>query len=314
MFQFKRLAIARSRTSAAAGRIFAALNDYSIWNCCFARGTLPGDFMGGVMINSNQGTAETPMAFTIVATPPGVSPKRVIAVDTGFEGGRSMTGNAFANVETIPSVLAKLGYTPDDIDIVVLTHLHFDHAGNFDVFPNAEIIVQRLEFESWKTVIGAMEDTSVGKRSWKLSSIDVSLIERFDAAVAAGRITLLDGDREIAPGVSCRLAKDSHTFGSQWVEIETPDGPYVVAGDCVYWYMNVERMWPPGYVQGNAWNLMTVFERLRDLVGADNLDRIVPGHDMQIYVRHPSRVIGKNPVAEIHLAAGEGSRIAESVV
>ena len=263
------------------------------------------------MINSNQGTADVPMAFTIVATPPGVSPKRVIAVDTGFEGGRSMTGNAFADVETIPNVLAKLGFTPDDVDIVVLTHLHFDHAGNFSAFPNAEIFVQRLEFESWKTVIGAMDDTSVGKRSWKLSSIDVSLIERFDAAVGAGRITLLDGDKEIAPGIRCRLAKDSHTFGSQWVEIETPDGPYVVAGDCVYWYMNVERMWPPGYVQGNPWNLMSVFERMRDLVGADRIERIVPGHDMQIYARHPSRVIGKNPVAEIHLAAGERSRIAE---
>ena len=260
------------------------------------------------MINSNQGTVEVPMAFSIVATPPGVVPKRVIAVDTGFEGGRSMTGNAFAHVETIPTVLAKLGYSPADIDIVVLTHLHFDHAGNFNVFPNAEIIVQRVEFESWRTVIAGMEDTSVGKRSWKLSSIDVSLIERFAAAVAAGRITLLDGDKEIAPGIFCRLAQDSHTFGSQWVEVRTPEGPYVVAGDCVYWYMNIERMWPPGYVQGNPWNLMRTFEQLRDLVGADRIDRVVPGHDMEIYRRHPSWTVGENPIAEIHLAAGERSR------
>jgi N-acyl homoserine lactone hydrolase len=269
---------------------------------------LPADFVGGVMINSNQGTVEVPMAFSIVATGPGVVPKRVIAVDTGFEGGRSMTGNTFAHVETMPTVLAKLGYTPDDIDIVVLTHLHFDHAGNFNVFPNAEIIVQRVEFESWQTVIGGMEDTSVGKRSWKLSSIDVSLIERFAAAVVAGRITLLDGDAEIAPGIFCRLAKDSHTFGSQWVEIRTPAGPYVVAGDCVYWYMNIERMWPPGYVQGNPWNLMRTFEQMRDLVGAERIDRVVPGHDMEIYRRHPSWTVGENPVAEIHLAAGERSR------
>ncbi|HEY5340337.1 MAG TPA: N-acyl homoserine lactonase family protein [Candidatus Aquilonibacter sp.] len=284
------------------------MNDYSIWSCCFARGALPADFVGGVMINSNQGTVEVPMAFSIVATPPGVVPKRVIAVDTGFEGGRSMTGNAFAHVETIPTVLAKLGYSPADIDIVVLTHLHFDHAGNFNVFPNAEIIVQRVEFESWRTVIAGMEDTTVGKRSWKLSSIDVSLIERFAAAVAAGRITLLDGDKEIAPGIFCRLAQDSHTFGSQWVEVRTPEGPYVVAGDCVYWYMNIERMWPPGYVQGNPWNLMRTFEQLRDLVGADRIDRVVPGHDMEIYRRHPSWTVGENPVAEIHLAAGERSR------
>jgi N-acyl homoserine lactone hydrolase len=289
------------------------LNDYSIWNCCFARGELPRDFMGGVMINSNQGTVETPMAFTIIATAPGIVPRRVIAVDTGFEGGRSMTGNLFKRVESIPTVLAKLGLTPDDIDIVVLTHLHFDHAGNFNVFPNAEIIVQRVEFDSWTSVIGTMEDTSIGKRSWKLSSIDVTLIERFQAAVAAGRITLLDGDREIAPGIFCRLAQDSHTFGSQWVEVRTPEGSYVVAGDVVYWYMNIERMWPPGYVQGNAWNLMREFERIRDLVGPDHIDRVVPGHDMEIYTRHPTWTVGENPVAEIHLAAGERSRCKELV-
>jgi N-acyl homoserine lactone hydrolase len=285
------------------------LNDYSIWSCCFARGALPADFVGGVMINSNQGTVEVPMAFSIVATGPGVVPKRVIAVDTGFEGGRSMTGNTFAHVETMPTVLAKLGYTPDDIDIVVLTHLHFDHAGNFNVFPNAEIIVQRVEFESWQTVIGGMEDTSVGKRSWKLSSIDVTTIDRFRSAVEAGKITLIDGDREIAPGITLHIARDSHTFGSQWAEVQTPDGPYVVAGDCIYTYTNIERMWPPGYLQGNPWNLLEMYERVRRIVGDDGINRVVPGHDLQIYDRHPSCTIGENPLAEIHLAAGERSRL-----
>lgn len=265
------------------------------------------------MINSNQGTVENPMAFTIVATGPDAVPRRVIAVDTGFEGGLSMTGNRFNHVESVPAVLAKLGYTPADVDTVVLTHLHFDHAGNFDVFPNAEVFVQKREYESWLAVIGAMDDTSIGKRSWKLSSIDVALIERIEAAVGAGRITLLDGDKELAPGITCRLARDSHTFGSQWVEVQTPDGPYVVAGDCVYWYANVERMWPPGYVQGNPWNLIRMFEQLRALLGDDNLDRIVPGHDMQIYSRHPSFTIGENPIAEVHLAAGVRSRQKETV-
>ncbi|HEX7006515.1 MAG TPA: hypothetical protein VF274_05220, partial [Alphaproteobacteria bacterium] len=72
---------------------------------------------------------------------------------------------------------------------------------------------------------------------------------------------------------------------------------------------NIERMWPPGYMQGNAWNMMATFERLRTLVGPDRLERIVPGHDMTTFSRHPSRVIGLNPVAEVHLAAGERSRV-----
>ena len=64
-------------------------------------------------------------------------------------------------------------------------------------------------------------------------------------------------------------------------------------------------------MQGNPWNLMRTFELLRDLVGADHIDRIVPGHDMEIYARHPSWTVGENPIAEIHLAAGVRSRCKE---
>jgi hypothetical protein len=67
-------------------------------------------------------------------------------------------------------------------------------------------------------------------------------------------------------------------------------------------------MWPPSYLQGNTWSMLETFERLRRLVGADRLERIVPGHDMEIFKRHRSWTSGLNPVAEVHLAAGEASR------
>jgi hypothetical protein len=54
---------------------------------------------------------------------------------------------------------------------------------------------------------------------------------------------------------------------------------------------------------------MKTYERIRALVGEDRLKRIVPGHDMQIYARHPSWTAGLHPVAEVHLAAGERSRV-----
>ncbi len=66
-------------------------------------------------------------------------------------------------------------------------------------------------------------------------------------------------------------------------------------------------MWPPGYVQGNTWNLIETYRRLRELLN-DDIDRIVPGHDPELFERHPSWTAGHNPVAEIHLAAGATSR------
>ena len=283
--------------------------DHSIWTFCYARGRIPTDMMGGCPVCSNQGMTDIPMAYSLIASGPAMAERRVILVDCGFKGGQSMTGSRFQNIEMPEAVLAKAGFTPADVDTLVLTHLHFDHAGNFDAFPNARIYVQRVEYEKWRQAIAAIPDTSGGKQHWALSSMDIEALDRFGKAVAAGHVTLLEGDAEIAPGVTCHLAADSHTFGSQWVEVETRSGPYVLAGDCVYWYANIERMWPPGYLQGNPWNLMGIYERLRSLVGAERLERIIPGHDMEIFSRHRNWVAGLNPVAEVHLAEGERSRV-----
>jgi N-acyl homoserine lactone hydrolase len=283
--------------------------DHSIWSFCFARGKVPADFFGGCPICSNQGLVEVAMHYTLLATGPAMDRRRLIVVDTGFESGRSMTGRPFENLEMPRVTLAKAGFRPEDVDIVVLTHLHFDHAGNFKAFPNARIVCQRREYELWKEAIAGIPDTSPGKSLWMLSSMDLDVFKQFEDAVADGRVDFVDGDAEISAGVHCRLAADSHTFGSQWVEVETAAGPHVIAGDCVYWYANLERMWPPGYLQGNPWNLMKTYERLRALVSADRLQRVIPGHDMQIYARHPSWTAGAHPVAEVHLAKGESSRI-----
>jgi glyoxylase-like metal-dependent hydrolase (beta-lactamase superfamily II) len=280
--------------------------DYSIWSCCFARGMLPADFMGGTPIASNGGTVETPMLYTVLAASAPRKPKLVL-VDTGFKDGISMTGRPFDDFERPPAVLAKLGFTPEDVDLVVLTHLHFDHAGNFDAFPNAEIVVQRREYEQWKAVLATVPDPSAGKTTWALSSLDVALFARLDRAVAERRLRLLDGDGELAPGLAYRLAADSHTFGSQWLEVTTPDGAFAIAGDCAYRYVNIERMWPPAYIQGNPWNMLATFRRMLDAVDG-RVDRIIPGHDMEIFKRFPSWIDGGNPIAEIHLAAGDRSR------
>jgi N-acyl homoserine lactone hydrolase len=282
--------------------------DHSIWCFCYAKGRIPADFMGGCPICSNQGLVENPMLYSLILAAPEASRRRLLVVDTGFKKARSMTGATFEQVEMPDAILRKVGYRPEDVDTVILTHLHFDHAGNFDAFPHAQVFVQRVEYERWKEVIATLPDREAGKQNWMLSSLDLEIFERFDRAVAAGRVSFLEGDKEVAPGITCRLAADTHTFGSQWVEVATPQGPHVVAGDCVYWYANIERMWPPGYLQGNPWNLLKTYERLRGLVGADRLERIVPGHDMEVFRRNRSWTAGLNPVAEIHLAAGEATR------
>ncbi len=286
--------------------------DNSIWTLCYARTRVSGDFMGGSPIASNSGTFEIPMLYTLVVSAPGAKDRRVIAIDTGFgESGfasaEEKLSGRFTDIEWPDTVLGKIGFRPEDVDTVILTHMHADHAGNVISFPNARVFVQREEYEGWTRLRRGEVIRTAGPGSWALSSINWENFDRFDEAIAAGRVTLLDGDREVAPGITCRLASQSHTFGSQWVEIETSAGPHIAAGDCVYWYANLEKMWPPGYIQGNPWNVMKVLEKMTEIIG-DKLPRVVPGHDMEVFARNVNWIAGLNPVAELHLASGEKSR------
>jgi glyoxylase-like metal-dependent hydrolase (beta-lactamase superfamily II) len=286
--------------------------DYSIWVLGYARTKVSGDFMGGSPVASNTGMFEIPMLYSLVVSAPGTSDRRVIAIDTGFgvSGFSSAEGtlsDSFTHIEWPDVVLGKIGFKPEEVDTVILTHMHADHCGNVVSFPNARVYVQRTEYEGWKKVRAGEVIEAAGPGSWALSSINWSNFDEFDQAIKAGRVTLLDGDQVVAPGITCRLASESHTFGSQWVEIETAAGPHIVAGDCVYWYVNIEKMWPAGYIQGNPWNVLQEFEKMKRLVG-DKLPRIVPGHDMEVFSRNLNWTSGLNPVAEVYLAAGEISR------
>jgi glyoxylase-like metal-dependent hydrolase (beta-lactamase superfamily II) len=281
--------------------------DYSIWGLAYARSDMPRDFFGGTLVESNQGRVRNPMVFSALRGGRAGERPRPIVVDTGMKGTWSPSGKGYENVETPATVLAKVGIRAEDVETVVLTHLHFDHAGNLDAFPNAVFHVQRAEFEGWRRVFAWEGPLGSDSRMWPLSSMSRADFAFFERLVGDGRVRFVDGDQEIAPGVNVRLARDSHTFGSQWVEVETGSGPYVVAGDCVYWYANIERMWPPGYLQGNAWNLIEAYREIRRLL-KDEVRRIVPGHDPELFVRHPSWTTGHHPVAEVHLAAGERSQ------
>jgi glyoxylase-like metal-dependent hydrolase (beta-lactamase superfamily II) len=121
-----------------------------------------------------------------------------------------------------------------------------------------------------------------------------------------GKVTLIEGDVEVFPGITAHLAKDSHTFGTQWFEVQTLNGAFAIAGDAVYWYSNVEKMWPPGYNQGNPFNQLFTYERIRRTLGKE-LERLIPGHDPVVWQRHRTWTVGSNEVAEVTLAKGQKS-------
>ncbi|MBW1800222.1 MAG: MBL fold metallo-hydrolase [Deltaproteobacteria bacterium] len=279
--------------------------DYSIWSLCYAKADMPFDFFGGANIMSNKGTKITPMPFTLIRGGlPGED--HLYLVDCGFREPLEYVKDPFLDWEDTATVLGKVGVKPEDIEAILVTHMHFDHINQIEDFPNAHIYIQREEFNGWTMAINLPSRFKVGELPWVYSSFEPKDMIALAKAEIEGRVTLLDGDTEVFPGITGNLARRTHTFGTCWWKVLTQNGPFIITGDSVYWYANIENMWPPGYGQGDSFNLLFHYDNVLQAAEGD-LSRIVPGHDSDIYTKHASWEVGKNPVAEINLAKGQKS-------
>ncbi len=139
-------------------------------------------------------------------------PKGAVLVDTGVGGPPEELSDWRVVNRTVAEALGDIDMTPGDIDLVINTHLHFDHCGQNAVFTHAPCWVQRAELARAKVESPELYD-------W------------FD--FMNGRFELLDGDTEVLPGLSV-IATPGHTSGHQSVLVTTGDGTEVLIGDAAY--------------------------------------------------------------------------------
>lgn len=164
----------------------------------------------------------------------------------------------------------------DQINHLVLSHLHFDHTGHIGQVEDAPIHVQQRDMQFW---LGRY--AGVGEYAGLCDPGDLSDLVH---ANVAGRLRWLDGDGELAPGVTLHLV-GGHTPGSQVVRVETASGPVVLAADASHFYANYEKRAP--YAIAHTLPLMyDAFERLAELAGPDGL--VIPGHDPLVMERFPA--------------------------
>lgn len=164
----------------------------------------------------------------------------------------------------LDSALADLELTPDDIDILVLSHLHFDHAANAKMFDNGKtrILVQSDEIEGVKTIDGAFKGAH--------------LVSDFEGM----NMEAVHGDAEIVPGVSV-IFTPGHTWGTMSLRVDLPnDGTKIFTSDAVY----MGASWgPPAIGAGIVWDSVGWLEsveklrRIQEETGAE----VIFGHDAE---------------------------------
>lgn len=170
--------------------------------------------------------------------------------------------------------LRALGIEPADIRDVIVTHLHFDHIGNFHLFPEARFHLQDTEM--------AYATGRCMCHQRLRHPFDINHVTAMVRRVYEGRVQFHDGDAEIAPGLSVHLV-GGHSRGLQCVRVWTERGWVVIASDASHLYAHFEtgRPFP---------NVVRVDEMLEGYVTLQKLasspKHVIPGHDPLVMDRY----------------------------
>lgn len=247
----------------------ATPGNYKIFAIKYAHHDRPArdNFIGGDPHDVNM-----PLDYFVWAV---VGNSRTFLVDTGFDAevgaqrGRIIT-------HSVEEGLGAIGIRPETVEDVIVTHMHYDHAGNRSLFPKARYHVQDREM-----AYCTGRCMCHGALNHPFNPEDVkSMVGR----VFEGRVSFHDGASNIASGLSVHRV-GGHTDGLQAVRVHTERGWVVLASDASHLYANMEqnRPFPAVY---NVGDMIEGYRRVHEL--ADSAQHVVPGHDPAVLTRYPA--------------------------
>lgn len=213
-----------------------------------------------------------PLVFYVWAI---VGAQRTVILDTGFDEARSRARQRRIT-RPVREGLAAIGVDPEAVGDVIISHLHWDHAGNDGLFPNARYHLQDCEME-----FATGRCMCHGHLRATFEADDVTAMVR---RVFAGRVAFHDGADEIAPGIAVHKI-GGHSKGLQSVTVKTRRGVMVLCSDASHYYAHINegRVFPIVY---NVGDVLQGYETLKRLAPSPN--HLVPGHDPLVLDLYPA--------------------------
>ena len=199
---------------------------------------------------------------------------KTYVLDTGFD---PEVAKRRGRITTLPihEGLKSIGVDVDQVEDVVISHMHYDHAGNLGLFPNARFHIQDAEMAY---CTGRCMCHAIMRFPFEAQDVEAMVRRGFE-----GEGPFHDGDTELAPGITLHKL-GGHTKGLQVMRVNTQRGPVVLASDATHLYANLERN-HPFPVLADVGDYLEGLQTLRKL--APTMAHIVPGHDPKVLKQYP---------------------------
>ena len=220
--------------------------------------------------------APMPMDFFVWCA---VQDGRAFVIDSGADR-ESCTRRGHDFLRCPTDGLTAIGVDAAKVEGVISTHLHWDHAGNFEKFPRARFHCQAGEIQH---AVGPCMCHPHMRRPYDVEQV-VSLVR----LVHSDRVTFHAEESEVAPGISVRRV-GGHAPGLQVVRVQTKRGWVVLASDAMHFLANGST--------GNPFPVVVNVKEYLDAIAllpglAESRDHVIPGHDPKVMAMYPAAAEG----------------------